>query len=609
MSVTKRSIRRCRNILKQSCNHYRKRSQQLIPQARQEVEQLLKQLCDALEAGDSASANRLASELENFNQVHFKKSVLDYSKEIGIALIIALLIAIPIRQMWFEFYEIPSGSMRPTFAEGDKLTVTKTTFGINVPLTAGHILFNPDLVERGGVVILAGDNLDLPDTASSYFGIIPYTKRYIKRLIGKPGDSLYFYGGHIWAVDEKGNPIEELRTNPWIASLEYIPFLSFEGRMMQEGNHTILIKQMNQPIARLSATPQGATGEIWANNQWIDDTPQQARRQDAAITTYSDFYGIGNYGIARLLTKKEVGSHANDDALLYLEISHHPNLVAPPPQIKREGMGSSLHLTPSKSLIPLKQHHLDRLMSHLYTARFSVKDSFAKRYSTTPNAFSPFNPRFPNVKDGTYEFYHGKGYSVGLGSITYALPDDHPLYRSTPANVQKLYNQGINFKGDQEETSSRYVYFRDSALYTMGAPLMEANDPVLEAFLAKEESKAQRNQSYLPFIDSGPPLHNGIVDVEKIRTFGITIPKKHYLVLGDNHAMSADSRIFGFVPEENLQGTPSLILWPPGERWGLPHQKRYPLFTLPRLLIWSLATLIALIWYYYTRKQRGKLPF
>ena len=53
---------------------------------------------------------------------------------------------------------------------------------------------------------------------------------------------------------------------------------------------------------------------------------------------------------------------------------------------------------------------------------------------------------------------------------------------------------------------------------------------------------------------------DGKYDVDFIRAFGITVNPKNYFVLGDNHAMSGDGRLFGFVPDNNLQGAPSLIL-------------------------------------------------
>ena len=36
--------------------------------------------------------------------------------------------------------------------------------------------------------------------------------------------------------------------------------------------------------------------------------------------------------------------------------------------------------------------------------------------------------------------------------------------------------------------------------------------------------------------------------------------------------MSLDSRFFGSVPEANIQGTPVLLFWPFGARWGSPLQ-------------------------------------
>ncbi len=47
----------------------------------------------------------------------------------------------------------------------------------------------------------------------------------------------------------------------------------------------------------------------------------------------------------------------------------------------------------------------------------------------------------------------------------------------------------------------------------------------------------------------------------------IQIPEGAYLVFGDNRNNSKDSHVWGFVPEENIEGKVLLRYWPL-ERWG-----------------------------------------
>jgi signal peptidase I len=71
-----------------------------------------------------------------------------------------------------DWNDVPSGSMRPTIIEGDRIYVNKLAYDIRVPLT--HIsLRHLDEPHRGDVVIFDSKAADT---------------RLVKRVIGVPGD-------------------------------------------------------------------------------------------------------------------------------------------------------------------------------------------------------------------------------------------------------------------------------------------------------------------------------------------------------------------------------------------------------------------------------------
>ncbi len=623
------SLKKSRQILKSAYKWYQKKRSTLSSEQLRSFESQLKSLDEAVLKEDRSEADRLAHQVEDFSQAHFKKGAWEYLKELATAIIIALVVATVVRQMWFELYEIPTGSMRPTFKEQDHLTVTKTAFGINVPLATKHFYFDPHLVQRTSVVIWSGDGVPHLNSDSTFMGIFPYTKRYIKRCMGKPGDTLYFYGGKIYGFDREGKDLIELRDNPWTVHLEHIPFTNFEGRRSYtEDSRSKMIPQaifhhFNQSIGRLLFNRQEIKGEVFNGHEWVVDRPEAQRHPHQTIQTYSDFWGIRNFAMTRLLTKEQLETLTNyqanemEEALLYLELRHTPSLSFPSPVLSdRFGVALKGYTT----VIPLQERHLKALMNHLYTCRFIIQNGKAAQYRSGNEKFSATSPSFPNVSNGTYEFYYGKAVRVGWGGVTSALPADNPLYNSQPTHIQKLFNVGIDMSNQVEPHHqnqvffpSRYAYFRDGALYVMGGIIMEKDDPLLKSFHEREQKKEQlstQKHPYIAFKDYGPPLTSeGKLDKAFIETFGLKIPENHYLMLGDNHAMSQDSRYFGPIPQANLQGAPSLILWPPGERWGFPNQKPYPLITLPRLIVWGIVVFIGLIWYMVHRRKLRKPIF
>ena len=89
-------------------------------------------------------------------------------------LLILLLIGFSLRSSLADWNVVPSGSMRPTILEGDRVFVNKLAYDLKVPFTTRHIAewSNP---QRGEIVVFY----------SPYDG-----KRLVKRVIGLPGDTI-----------------------------------------------------------------------------------------------------------------------------------------------------------------------------------------------------------------------------------------------------------------------------------------------------------------------------------------------------------------------------------------------------------------------------------
>jgi len=129
--------------------------------------------------------------------------------EFARTIVYAILIAVVIRTVAFEPFNIPSGSMIPTLLVGDYLFVSKYAYGYSryslpfgLPLIPGRILFTPP--KRGDVIVFK-----LPRDNST---------DYIKRLIGLPGDRIQVRGGVLYINDE---PVKRERVEDFIETDYY----------------------------------------------------------------------------------------------------------------------------------------------------------------------------------------------------------------------------------------------------------------------------------------------------------------------------------------------------------------------------------------------------
>ena len=109
-------------------------------------------------------------------------------------LIGALVIAVLIRSLLFQPFYIPSSSMEPTLLVGDRIFVSKYTYGyskhsfpFSPNITDQRFFFKPP--QRGDLVVFKTPADNRTD--------------YIKRLIGMPGDSIQFVEGEILINNKK----------------------------------------------------------------------------------------------------------------------------------------------------------------------------------------------------------------------------------------------------------------------------------------------------------------------------------------------------------------------------------------------------------------------
>ncbi len=108
------SLYQSRQFLQTSYEWYKRHWKTLSSSELREIEQDMEHLDSAIVQGDRQGADPYAKRVEGFYRSHYKKSIWSYGWEIIIAIILALAIASLIRMTWFELYENPTGSMRPT---------------------------------------------------------------------------------------------------------------------------------------------------------------------------------------------------------------------------------------------------------------------------------------------------------------------------------------------------------------------------------------------------------------------------------------------------------------------------------------------------------------
>jgi signal peptidase I len=154
-------------------------------------------------------------------------------------IVYAVLIALVVRTVAYEPFNIPSGSMVPTLLIGDYLFVSKFSYGYSryslpfgLPLFSGRIFFHSP--ERGDVVVFK-----LPSDNST---------DYIKRVIGLPGDHIQMKNGILYI---NGQAVSRRRIEDYLYQEgpgAIIPLAQYVETLPNGVQHRIIEMSDNGPL-------------------------------------------------------------------------------------------------------------------------------------------------------------------------------------------------------------------------------------------------------------------------------------------------------------------------------------------------------------------------
>ncbi|GJC30156.1 signal peptidase I [Acinetobacter sp. KAM398] len=125
------------------------------------------------------------------------------------------------------------------------------------------------------------------------------------------------------------------------------------------------------------------------------------------------------------------------------------------------------------------------------------------------------------------------------------LPGDHIVYDhgQLSINGKKVTKTPIQFSREKDSLDTPTSIYHQETLGTHTFTMREL-----------EGVNVARQAPFLNYVDNGKySAENGLY-------WEVKVPDGHYFAMGDNRDQSADSRFWGFVPEENLTGR-AFYIW------------------------------------------------
>jgi len=181
----------------------------------------------------------------------------------GFALFVILMIIF--RSALADWNTVPTGSMKPTIVEGDRIFVNKLAYDLRVPLT--HIsIYKFGDPKRGDIVVFDSKAADT---------------RLVKRVIGLPGDVVEMRNNRLTI-----NGIEAQYSNVEYTAYAIFAIESYGGSIWPRAAYQLAFSKCRSATSKArraghSSAPSGSAHRAWPANEKGTMTvpcPQSTRR-------------------------------------------------------------------------------------------------------------------------------------------------------------------------------------------------------------------------------------------------------------------------------------------------------------------------------------------
>jgi signal peptidase I len=115
---------------------------------------------------------QLQNEANNDQGINFMKNVMNKLWIENKSLIVFITLMLVFRSAVADWNDVPTGSMKPTIVEGDRILINKLAYDINMPFTQQSLIKLAD-PKVNDIIIFESEAAE---------------KRLVKRVIGLPGD-------------------------------------------------------------------------------------------------------------------------------------------------------------------------------------------------------------------------------------------------------------------------------------------------------------------------------------------------------------------------------------------------------------------------------------